>query len=288
MTTPIDRRTLLQRAGLASASAAFSGLAPPSLAGAPSAQDTRLIDHPGLVHRKLAYSLDSSLTFSWLRGLRYAMIDMVAHPLWDMHLGTMFRTRDLADGYEVTLLSTAFYTDLKTGEYLTKFDNPFTKTTVDMFYFPPKPQTLVYGSNGRVIGEKQKIAGITPREIMGPVWIDGDTITVFADDLIYSADTPAPAHKVRVNDLSSYQGRTRDVADPKMLNPPSRMIFNDMNVWPPWLGMGDIQGNYFSRAWGCKAFAYAEMPPIWRGLMEQHYPEIARDPGAALDAAPKA
>jgi hypothetical protein len=233
------------------------------------------------VHRKLAYSMDSSLTFSWLRGVRYAAVDNVLRPLWTMHLGTMFRTHDLANGYRVTAATATFYTDLDTGRLLKTIKHPITDKTIDVRYFPPTPQTMIYGRSGPPTPDHGPLATLENHVDTGPAWIDGETISVLGDHLAYSREgAPTP---IRVNDLSTFVGLAKDVADPNMPNPPSTMIFNDLNTWPPWLQMGDAPGAYFSRAWGRKAFSYAAMPGVWLALMRSEYPAIAADPAAALE-----
>jgi len=286
-TLQADRRRLL-RLGLASGAALWP--IDQVRAGVPAAALDGADDHPVapfgdamLAHRKLAYSADTSVTFSWLRGVRYAAVDAVLHPLWTMHLGTVFRTRDLADGYEVTAATTTFYTDIDTGAFLRQVKNPVTGARVDIHYFPPKAQTLVYGRTGPT----QDPAGLTgafdSRTQTGPAWIDGDTISVLGDHIVYSsAGAPAAKH-FRVNDLSTFIGSARDVADPATPNPPSTMMFNDLNTWPAWLGMGDTPGAYISRAWGRKVFAYADMPQLWLALMAEHHPQAHADPASLLN-----
>jgi len=287
MDTPqADRRSLL-RLGLASGAALWPAVqsraedARAPLAGAE--------DHPSapfgdamLAHRKLAYSADSTLTFSWLRGLRYALVDTQLHPLWTMHLGTVFRTRDLVDGYEVTAATATFYTDIETGAFLRRLRNPVTGADVEIHYFPPKPQTVVYGRQGPA-GDPAGLTGaLESRNQTGPAWIDGDTISVLGDHIAYSTPAAPAGQHFRVNDLSTFIGSAREVADAATPNPPSVMMFNDINTWPAWLGMGDTPGAYVSRAWGRKALAYADMPRLWLALMAQEYPRAHADPASLL------
>jgi hypothetical protein len=282
-TSPTDRRTLLQL-GVASTAAVLT-----PLAVARAEQVEGAIDRPArpvadaqTVHRKLAYSMDSSLTFSWLRGVRYGVFDNVLRPLWTMHLGTMFRTHDLANGYRVTAATTTFYTDLDTGRLLKTVKHPITGKMIDIRYFPPTPQTMIYGRSGPPIPESGPLATLENHVDTGPAWIDGETISVLGDHLAYSRE--GAATPIRVNDLSTFVGLAKDVADPNTPNPPATMIFNDLNTWPPWLQMGDAPGAYFSRAWGRKEFSYDAMPGVWRALMRTEYPAIAADPAAALGA----
>jgi hypothetical protein len=90
------------------------------------------------------------------------------------------------------------------------------------------------------------------------------------------------AQPVEVNDLTTYFGSLRDIVNPKIASAPAAQVFSDINTWPGWLEMGDQPGNYYSRAYGEKVFSYNAMPKLWRDLMAQEYPEIAKDPAAAL------
>jgi hypothetical protein len=280
---PTDRRALLGL-GAASTAALLAPVAPARADPSPSTLDTpaRPVGDAQIVHRKLAYSMDGSLTFSWLRGVRYAAIDNVLRPLWTMHLGTLFRTRDLANGYAVTAATTTFYTDLDSGRLLKTIQHPLTGKTLDVHYFPPTPQTVVYGRSGPPIPDSGPLAALENHVATGPAWIDGETISVLGDHLAYSRE--GGPSRIRVNDLTTFVGRASDVADPRVPNPPSTMIFNDLNTWPPWLQMGDAPGAYFSRAWGRKEFSYDAMPGVWRALMRTEYPAIAADPASALGA----
>jgi hypothetical protein len=281
---PTDRRALL-RLGVASTAAALSPLSEGRAEPAPSPidQPARPVADAQTVHRKLAYSMDSSLTFSWLRGIRYAAVDNELRPLWTMHLGTLFRTHDLANGYAVTAATTTFYTDLDTGELLTKVKHPITGKPIDVRYFPPTPQTMTYGRSGPPTPDSGPLAKLENHVDTGPAWIDGETISVLGDHLAYSHEA-GPA-RIRVNDLMTFIGLAKDAADPRMPNPPSITIFNDLNTWPPLLQMGDAPGAYFSRAWGRKEFSYDAMPGVWLALMRTEYPKIAADPASALGVA---
>jgi len=280
-TPPTDRRTLL-RLGVATTAAVIAPLSDGRAQPAPSPTDQPASPAADaqIAHRKLAYSMDSALTFSWLRGVRYAAVDNVLRPLWTMHLGTLFRTQDLATGYGVTAATTTFYTDLDTGRLLKRVKNPVTGKTLEVHYFPPSPQTMVYGRSGPPKPDSGPLATLENHVDTGPAWIDGETISVLGDHLAYSREG-APS-KIRVNDLMTFVGLARDVADPRMLNPPSTTIFNDLNTWPPWMQMGDAPGAYFSRAWGRKEFSYDAMPGVWRALMQTEYPAIAANPASAL------
>ena len=91
-----------------------------------------------LIQRKLAHSLDDGIVYWWAKLLRMGVVDKVATPLWNVHVGALLTARDLDENgaYETTAISMVFYTDLETGEYLTSFENPYTGKKVDINYFP--------------------------------------------------------------------------------------------------------------------------------------------------------
>jgi hypothetical protein len=231
-----------------------------------------------LAFRKLAFSLNDDVFFNWLRGRRYGLVDGKLTPFWDMVVGSVLRVTDHGGGhYDVTLIETSFYTDLATGQRITHFKNPLTGKMVEINFFPPNPHTISYGPQGRTDTPTGVLAGLARSAGIGPAWVEGGDAYVVGDTNLHGE-----IGHTAVNDLNTYAGRLADVLDPAQKNPPSRMIFNDLNSWPPWLQMGSIQGYYFSRAAGRKAFRLADMPALWRDEMTRMLPLLARDPAGLL------
>ncbi len=242
--------------------------------------DPRQAADRALAFRKLAFSLNNDVFFTWLRGRRYGLVDGRLYPFWDMVVGSMLRVEDRGDGhYDVTLIETSFYTDLATGQRITHFTNPLTGKMVEINFFPPTPRVISYGPEGRTDTPSGILGGLARTAGIGPAWVEGGDIYVVGDTNLHGELGHAPVH---VNDLNTYAGRLADVLDPAQKNPAARIIFNDLNTWPPWLHMGSIQGIYFSRAAGRKAFRLADMPALWRDEMSRIVPQIARDPAGVL------
>ena len=106
--TDINRRTALGLIGAAGGLLATSNLVS---AAAPANSAPDLGDQKQLFNafRKLAYSMDGDVTWWWMRGTRFGVVDSVATPFWDMYVGSWFTTRDLDDGaYEVTMAGANF------------------------------------------------------------------------------------------------------------------------------------------------------------------------------------
>jgi hypothetical protein len=239
--------------------------------------------------RKLAYSLDDSVTFWWMRGTRYGVVDSLATPFWDMYVGAWFTTRDLdGDSYEVTMASANFYTPPNSTELLEVFRNPYTGADVPVKYAAPKPWHTVMGrEGGSAFGGDIPGMKTTRSDAAGPGWIEGDDVVIRGDMVLNAVPTDSDSGKkpLRVNDWSTYVGSLADVVDPKVKNAPAVQYFNDILTWPKWPKMGDQPGSYVSRCFGRKVFEYEQMPAIWRELFERALPESAKDPAGVLKGA---
>ena len=283
----ISRRTALGLMG-AAAGLAATGRAAGAAAGSAPLPDLGDGKQLSLAFRKLAYSLDGSVTFWWMRGTRYGVVDSVATAFWDMYVGAWFTTRDLdAESYEVTMASANFYTPPDSTTLLQVFRNPYTGEDVPVKYAAPRPWRTTMGrEGGSAFGGDIPGMKTTRSDAVGPGWIEGEDV-VIRGDLILNAvpEDPASAAKpLHVNDWSTYVGRLADVMDPNVRNAAAVQYFNDILTWPKWLNMGDQRGSFVSRCFGRKVAGYARMPATWRSLFEQALPEAAKDPVGVLKA----
>jgi hypothetical protein len=241
-----------------------------------------------LIYRKLAWVAGDGLGFWWLRGRRYCAVPPTYIAFWDMLIGYLFKVRDIdADTYSVTTIATTFYTDIATGELLETFHNPVTGKDVKITPLSPRPIEQHYGIHGQLLQTPMNsMPGSTSTRSAepGPAFIEGDDIWVRSDNaarLVFDDITRPP---LQVEDLSTYFGSLRDVANPAAKAIAAGEVFTDLLSFPAWLEMGDRNGHFFSRCFGRKVFSIDAMPKNWQRFMAERHPEILRDPSAALGA----
>ncbi len=249
--------------------------------------DTNNPDHVLTIYRKLTSAMDDRVIFFWLKSTRYGLVDSAFTPFWDVHIGAIVKSETIDDNgsFEATRVSTVFYTDVETGEYLETFKNPYTGEEVEIGYFPPTPGKRTYSRDGEA-AERSPLPGysVTGHSPMGPAWIIGDDVWVRGyGSFRLNPDDPASNSLIQINDQSTYHGSLAQVADPEVKSVPATWAFNDLNTWPAWLGMGDRPGNYYSRGFGKKVESTDEMPARWRELMAERHPDILSDPASALE-----
>ena len=280
----MKRRTAL---GLIGAAAAAPLVRVPAARAQMLDLDPSNPDHTLIITRKLAHTMDDSIVYWWANLRRMAVVDKIATPLWNVHVAALLRTRDIDDSgaYEATAISMVFYTDLETGEYLESIRNPFTGREVEIGYFPAIPSKRMAGTDespeegpGR---EGFRSIRIHP---LGPAMIEGDDVWVRDDDIFRSEpESPEAGLPFRGNDWSTYHGSVADVANPEVPNAPATWHFNDILSYPPWLGMGDLPGDFVSRGFGRKVSSFDAMPVRWRELIRMRHPDIYEDPTGALN-----
>ncbi len=282
----MKRRTaigLLGAAGAASLLPAGASAAAKGGAKGAAGFDPANPEHVALAFRKLAWSMDDSLTFHWLHGTRYGVQGSLLTPFWEMHVGTWFVVRDLGGGeYETTSAGANFYTLPGQTTLLEKFRNPYTGETVDVPYGKPRATKAKYDAKGGSPFSGMPGMKTTRNADIGPAWVQGDEVTVRGDLSMRAEPLEAGKKTFTVQDMSTWIGSVADIMNPKVKNPPARHAFNDVLDYPPYLKMGDQPGTYFSRCYGRKVYKYADMPETWRKLFEQKFPDIAKDPGAVL------
>lgn len=240
---------------------------------------------PNAIYRKLRFRADEGLLFWWIKGRKYAQIGTKLDPLYDMQVGSLVRVKNTADGgYDATSLEIVFYTDIATGSFLRQWKNPYTGETLEIKHAPIGPTTTRHTPAGDPIrptelgGSKLEASSVNyPAIIEGEdVWINHhSTAAVFPRD--------GKGEPFRVNDWSTYLAKASDVMDVNKPYVSSSVHLQEVTSWGRWMNMGDRPGNLTSQGVGRKVKTYAEMPQVWRKLVEDIDPDVAKDPLAVLD-----
>lgn len=206
-------------------------------------------------------------------------------PLMGFEGFSMARLIDNGDGsYQKLLRELVFYKDLKTGEVLETFDNPYTGETVrvvpvanDPFnhvieqYYPKGPS---YGGLIKT-SETPRIPAIYP-------WIitDENTVTLARDIHLFYPSALQPdewpressGKMVRVSEMFRYIIRREDLENPEETSITYSGSWHRITPWLPWMLMGQAPGhiNYVGTMGG---FSNLDMvSPQVIAYAEKHYP----------------
>lgn len=235
---------------------------------------------------KLRGDLDGKLVFWWLQGIRYGVVGAVATPLFQTHAASIQRFEAQEDGsYVATFFEASYYTDLKTGELLKEWRNPFTgklNKVESILLGPVKNRLSVDGMSA-----PEDPPGVTMEMSTetGPAVVAGDDIWIKSDTKakIVTKDGSRPTYHGA--DLSTYLGRKSELEDSSIRSASSTVHYQSATNWRSWMGLGDVPGHLMARAVGRKVQSPAEFPAEYLALVDSEHPGLFDDPEATMASA---
>jgi len=234
---------------------------------------------------KLRGSTDGRVALWWMKGPRYGVVGSQVTPLFQNLVASFHRFTRQPDGnFLVTVVELSYYTDLASGELLQRWRNPLTGAMNDVEYIVFGPVT----------------ARLTPSGIEPPAVTPGAQLSVtptvavsatHGDDIWIQEDVAAtiePSNRLRKtyrgNDLATYHGSLRALADPARPWVESTVHYQSVTHWRSWMKLDDIDGHLMARAVGRKVWSVEDLPREFLNLARRLNPQIIADPVAALQA----
>lgn len=234
--------------------------------------------------------------FGWYRGT----VIGVKHgeknkPLCGFEGFSFARLKDVGEGvYEKLLCEVGFYTDLKTGEVLEEWHNPYNDETVKVVHiansafnfrispFYPKPPS--YGGLNKT--DVPDIPMILP-------WTDvGDNKVMLQNSThLYYKNALQPekwpressGEMNRVSEMFTYVFDREDLADPTITSLQFSGSWNRITPWLPWMLMGQTEGHaYYNCIMGCYDNMDMLSPKI-HAYAKKHYPDFFEAPTEWID-----
>ena len=281
----IDRRTFLTSA------AAMPALGAANFESAASAASiaTDLSVMEMLV--KLRGSLDGKIAIWWMRGPRYGVtLGAEVTPLFDNLVTSFQRFARRADGnFDVTMVELSYYADIKTGEWLHRWRNPYTgeQNDIEHIVFGPITSVLTpHAATPPVSTPPVSTPGVhlevKPR--IGIIAQEGDDVWVGEDvSAIIRPDQPERT-VYHGNDLATYHGSAQQLRDAKRQSVDATIHYQSATNWRTWMKMGDRPGYLMARGMGRKVWQTQHLPDALLRIARLAHPQIIADPVAALSA----
>jgi hypothetical protein len=237
---------------------------------------------------KLTGDLDPTIeTPGWFGGTVFADTrrDRPLKPLFDVEGFGVVRTVAQPDGsFRVFNRECAFYKDLKTGEFLDTWKNPFNKEVVDVM--PIHNMTV----NAHLIVSEKVGTAIemdfdgTLMEVPLPLRWDtfGDKLfstfevhTMFPNELkpdVWPRESAGRILRIaeifqRVANLAELENRNTSSAD-------YSGTWTRVGPWLPWMLQGQAEGNLIFRTFMTKLKSIDELPKPLRQITEERLPEF--------------
>ena len=298
MNKPRSRREALQSllsvGGIATGGLMLGACAPSGQPEAPHAAGTRRepvdFKDPAQSLRsfiKLTGDLDPTVeTPGWFGGAVFADTrrDRPLQPLFGVEGFGVVRTEAQPDGsFRVFNRELAFYKDLKTGEFIDTWMNPFIKEEVEVM--PIHNMTV----NAHLI-VSEKVGTAIEMDFDGnlmevPLPLGWDTFgdklfsnfevhTMFPNELKPEEWPRESAGRIlRIAEIFQRVADLAEVENPDTTSADYSGTWTRVGPWLPWMLMGQAEGNLFFRTFMTKLKSIDEIPAPLRKITEERLPE---------------
>jgi hypothetical protein len=299
----LDRRNFIQGFGLAallpgstlvSTSALASTGTAESAARAPSAGVVDLHTPEGTVTAlaKLSATLDpDGHKHGWYTGVMMAVVpgeavrELVG--VFGMSTQRLLHVPERG-GFQLLQKECGFFTDLKTGEILERWHNPYIDETVEPFpianpavnrwILPVVRRERFYENVEETVMED--VPFVLPWERVANRVLLEQRIHFWArnplDPAVWKRESSGT--EIQVSDMLSYHARWDELADPNKLTAEYSGHWVHVRPWQPWMLMGNHPGHVLYSAMTCSAPTLADVPDRILSVVRERLPEFLEPP----------
>jgi len=222
---------------------------------------------------------DNEEVIYYANGKIYGFVDGERDkPLMGFEMYNIGRSIKKGDNeYELLTNEVLLYTDLKTGEVLEQFENPYTGETVDVLHVWNSP-----------VNQKQQLEGRFGKWGVNHNKVGDDMICMNADIFLKYPSPLSTAEYPENSQSDDYEAAElfQFFFSEKEMNDPNRNSINctiswtRLGPWLPWLKMGQRPGNMVYQGAGYKLMEtdYDQMPKVLTEYVMNTKPEYRHSP----------
>lgn len=274
----IGRRRFLALAGAAAAVAAG-----PANGKQRSSLDLAKPEDRFRAYMLMRGALDERLVIGFISGRYFGVVDGDMMPLYGVVGVTFTKYRRRGDGgYDAVTAEQAYFTDLESGEWISRYQNPYTGETVDVPTTDSKPARLVFRPDLSMHLAEER-PGLQFSDRLFPMSERAGVVSI-AQQTRTTAAFPGMAKPFRYSELVELRARRNTLEAPGVISAGCETIYTSVVNWRPWLKMGDRPGHLLGTGVGAYGATIATLPANWVAATRKHRPALLTDPDSAIAA----
>jgi hypothetical protein len=188
------------------------------------------------------------------------------------NVGRFFKLPD--GGHQFITREVAYYKDLKSGQILSEWDNPFTNTKNSVLQIANDPV------NSRYAATKPGDPGRFPFQRSGDdVFLRIDVPLSYPNPL-QPGEFPAESSGAQytASEHFTFFGKASDLANKSLASVPCTWSWARTGPWLPWMKMGQRAGYLMYSGHGRKFATFAELPQDVRDYTVKNFPAYQKSP----------
>jgi len=231
---------------------------------------------------KMRGALDDRLVIGAVTGQYNGVVGGQSIPLFGLVSAVFSRYRPNPDGYEVVEFEQAYYTDLHSGQVLTRWKNPYTNEVVAVPVYQERPARSLVTPNLQFRSVIALPSSVQVSHFVYPPRMDGADI-VF-DESVFVETKAAPGKLAfRYVDQTILRAPLSWVDRRDTKTTGSKTQFAATCSWRPWLNMGARSGHMTASGQGGFGLSVASLPAAWREATARVRPDLLQNPASALE-----
>ncbi len=179
------------------------------------------------------------------------------------------------EGFKLVSREILLYKDPKTGEVLSKWDNPWTGETVDVLHVANDPVNWTAYKTGRG-GQPMKFTGT----ILDGSWWTTNTVPLFYPNPLASEYQKEIGGTYHATEMFNFFGDTESLLDPETTTAEVQVGWIRMSDWLPWMMMQGRDGIIYMHTAGRKLASWDDMSDTMKNEIRKHYPDYVGPPPA--------
>lgn len=228
-----------------------------------------------LLKVRASLNLGEEVVYWWTGNIYSYVSEEKSKLLFKMEGYNIGKIVESEKGYNFLSREVALYKDPKTGEILEKWENPFTKKTVDVVHVWNDPVNQQWGTE-------------TPWGPFRLSYTDMEETTVVYFDINVMYPNPLPkdeyplysqSNTYKSTELFNFFVDTENLHNPNMKSIPANISWTRIGPWLPWMQMGDKSGNIYYQCRGKKLEnGYEDLPDYVKDYVEENHQEFTSAP----------
>ena len=232
---------------------------------------------------KMRGATDDRLCIGYVMGMRYAVIDGVATPMFGMLAATFSRGQKVADDtFECRAFEIAYFTDLATGKLVESWTNPLTNKVVNV----PQTRSLMgkvaIKADGLLPINSPMMAAMEFGHQFRPAVLAREEVSI-TEEIRIRNKAASTGPRFRYNENTTYTAPRIDLVNTRLATVPTAISYQSLIGFSPWMGMEGIDGLNMGRGTGHRVSSTKELPPYFLELTEKYHADVLNDPIAAIE-----
>jgi hypothetical protein len=244
--------------------------------------------HNAEVYARMQLGVDGKSNYGWFKGRVFAVVgdDQIVQPLFDLEgFGTNRNIRQADGTYRHQHREVGYYKDLRTGQIMEKWRNPFIDEDTDVFPINNDPVNAILGPVIKAkLGEGQNVTEfplMLPWTMMGDLAMTSSDVNLrwrnVLDPKVWVRESTGPY--VRVSEYLQFYANAADLKNWRNLERIKQHgAWQRLGSWLPWMLMGGRKGHLFYRCHTKALDNLDELPRDIYAYTEKRWPKYLEAP----------